>query len=240
MNAIELIIDASFVVQLVILILVGLSVVSWTFIFSKWREFKVAYEKAHAFEESFWSGSELTELYEEEKESANFGLSSIFQAGFREYVRLHNQGELTTENLASSAGREMRVALSHETEQLESHLNFLATVGSTSPYIGLFGTVWGIMDAFIALQNVGQATLALVAPGIAEALIATAIGLFAAIPAVIAYNRFRDQSERLISLYDSFIEEFISVLNRQMPRPNKESAQQMEGESMNTDGSEST
>ena len=221
MNAFELIIEASFVVQLVILILLGLSALSWTFIFNKWREFKTAYEQANTFEEHFWSGAELNELYQSLQSSEEGGLPTIFQAGFREYMRLHNQGELTTENLTSSAGREMRVALAHETDQIESHLNFLATVGSTSPYIGLFGTVWGIMDAFIALQNVGQATLALVAPGIAEALIATAIGLLAAIPAVISYNRFRDQSERLIGRYDSFIEEFISVLNRQMPRPNK-------------------
>ena len=221
MNAFELIIDASFVVQLTILTLLGLSVLSWTFIVGKWREFKAAYEQSNWFEDQFWSGSELNELYQSLNESEEGGLPSIFQAGFREYMRLHNQGELTAESLSNSAGREMRVALAHETEQLESHLNFLATVGSTSPYIGLFGTVWGIMDAFIALQNVGQATLALVAPGIAEALIATAIGLLAAIPAVIAYNRFRDRSDLLIGRYDSFIEEFISVLNRQMPRSNK-------------------
>ena len=218
MDALDLIINASLVVQLVILTLIGLSVMSWAFIFGKRRELGSAYEQAGAFEEQFWSGTELNKLYQSLEGSSDSGLSSIFQAGFREYMRLHEQGELTSENLARSAGREMRVSLAHETEQLESHLNFLATVGSTSPYIGLFGTVWGIMDAFIALQNVGQATLALVAPGIAEALIATAIGLFAAIPAVIAYNRFRDQSDRLIGRYDSFIEEFISVLNRLTPR----------------------
>lgn len=218
MDAFELIIDASIIVQLVILTLIGLSVLSWTFILKKRREFKTAYEVAGEFEEHFWSGAELNTLYESLEESENAGLPGIFQSGFREYLRLHKQGELTAGNLSNSAGREMRVSLAHETEKLESHLNFLATVGSTSPYIGLFGTVWGIMDAFIALQNVGQATLALVAPGIAEALIATAIGLLAAIPAVIAYNRFRDQSDRLIGRYDNFIEEFISVLNRQMPR----------------------
>lgn len=218
MNFLDLIIDASFVVQLVMLTLVAASVLSWTFIIGKWRELKSAYEHANVFEERFWSGAELNELYDSLADTDEVGLTVIFQAGFREYMRLHETGELTSDNLTNSAGREMRVALSHEVEQLESHLNFLATVGSTSPYIGLFGTVWGIMDAFLALQNVGQATLSLVAPGIAEALIATAIGLFAAIPAVISYNRFRDQSERLIGRYDSFIEEFISVLNRQMPR----------------------
>lgn len=212
-----LIADATLVAQAIMLILLLLSLISWTFIFGKWRELKAARAQADAFEARFWSGAELNELYREladQDDAERSGLAGIFCAGFGEYARGHEEGAATG-RVSETAVREMQVALSRETDYLDSRLNFLATVGSTSPYIGLLGTVWGIMDAFLALHNVRQATLSLVAPGIAEALIATAMGLIAAIPAVIAYNRFRDRADRLIVRYGNFIDEFTSVLARQ-------------------------
>jgi biopolymer transport protein TolQ len=178
---------------------------------------KRARRSADDFEQRFWSGGDLSALYrdlEQDKRGIN-GLASIFRAGFREYVRLRKGDNRDSMAVLQGTERSMRVALSRELDRLEVNLPFLATVGSTSPYVGLFGTVWGIMNAFHALGNVKQATLALVAPGISEALVATAIGLFAAIPAVIAYNRYSNQVERLNSRYEEFMEEFSTLLQRQ-------------------------
>ncbi|MDR9432999.1 MAG: protein TolQ [Spiribacter sp.] len=211
----HLILQASLVVQLVMLILLIASISSWAIIIRKRRELKRANEGTERFEDLFWSGGNLTELYaqSEHPDPDAGGLERVFRAGFREFTRMrqqHAQSDLALEG----AQRAMRVALSREIDQLEAQVPFLATVGSTSPYIGLFGTVWGIMNSFLALGAMQQATLATVAPGIAEALIATALGLFAAIPAVIAYNRFSSQSERLTSRYEMFIDEFTGILQR--------------------------
>lgn len=213
----SLILHASLVVQLVLLILVVASIMSWTMILDRARVLSGARKSANAFEERFWSGGDLSILYKElsQDSKGNQGLPSIFRAGFKEYVRLRKSEENDLMAVLQGTERSMRVALSREMDRLETSLNFLATVGSTSPYIGLFGTVWGIMHAFHALGNVEQATLALVAPGISEALVATAIGLFAAIPAVIAYNRYANQVERLNSRYEEFVEEFSTLLQRQ-------------------------
>lgn len=216
LSLVSLILDASLVVQLVLLILVLASVLSWTLIFDRSRVLGRARKAAKAFEDRFWSGGDLSLLYRELGESARGqqGLAAIFRAGFKEYVRLRKI-EDDTMAVLQGVERSMRVAMSREMERLETHLAFLATVGSTSPYVGLLGTVWGIMQAFHALGNVEQATLALVAPGISEALIATAIGLFAAIPAVVAYNRYANQVERLGSRYEEFMGEFSTLLQRQ-------------------------
>jgi biopolymer transport protein TolQ len=217
LDFLSLIVDATFVVQLVILILLLASVISWSFIFNKWRELKGMKTAADAFEARFWSGEKVSRLYEDlQQECDGAGMAAIFCEGFREYMRLREDSALSVEMISSTSVKAMKVALSREIDHMESQLNFLATVGSTAPYIGLFGTVWGIMDAFLALRNVQYATLSLVAPGIAEALIATAMGLFAAIPAVIAYNRFRDRVERLVSRFDNFLEEFTTLLSRQV------------------------
>ncbi|MBN2887560.1 MAG: protein TolQ [Chromatiaceae bacterium] len=216
LSLVSLILDASLVVQLVLLTLVLASVLSWTLILDRSRVLARARKAAESFEERFWSGGDLSVLYRELGESARGqqGLAAIFRAGFKEYVRLRKI-EDDTMAVLQGAERSMRVAMSREMDRLETHLAFLATVGSTSPYVGLLGTVWGIMQAFHALGNVEQATLALVAPGISEALIATAIGLFAAIPAVVAYNRYTTQVERLGSRYEEFMEEFSTLLQRQ-------------------------
>lgn len=213
----HLVLNASPVVQLVMLILAGASVTSWTMIFDRAKVLKRARLAADDFERRFWSGGDLSELFRElDKDSEQLsGMAAIFRAGFREFLRLRKTSGLVHMDLVHGAQRSMRVTLSRELEVLEANLPFLATVGSTSPYIGLFGTVWGIMNAFTALGNVKQATLGLVAPGIAEALIATAIGLFAAIPAVIAYNRYATAVERLNNRYDDFVEEFATILQRQ-------------------------
>ena len=212
----ELFVHASLVVQFVMGILLIASLVSWTMIVSKWKIIKQARADADEFEDRFWSGSDLVKLYENLRNKQDLsGMEHIFTAGFKEYVRLHKQQTLSGGSIADTAFRSMRVALSREVEGLENYLSFLATVGSTSPYIGLFGTVWGIMNAFISLSGVQQATLSLVAPGIAEALIATAMGLFAAIPAVIAYNRYSDDVDRIMTRYDNFMEEFTALLQRQ-------------------------
>ncbi|MBK1644435.1 protein TolQ [Thiocapsa imhoffii] len=213
----SLILQASLVVQLVLLVLVLASITSWMMIFDRARVLTSARKKAAAFEERFWSGGDLSALYMDlsQGKQGEQGLASIFRAGFKEYVRLRKIEGNDLMAVLHGSERAMRVALSREVDRLETSLNFLATVGSTSPYIGLFGTVWGIMHAFHALGNVEQATLALVAPGISEALVATAIGLFAAIPAVIAYNRYSDQVERLSNRYEEFMEEFSSLLQRQ-------------------------
>lgn len=212
----SLILGASPVVQLVMLLLMVVSVMSWTMIFRKRASLAEAQAGAEAFEDRFWSGGDLANLYRQVEQNGDSprGLQNIFVSGFKEFTRLHRKG-VDPMSVVEGAQRSMRVALSREIDDLEVHLSFLATVGSTSPYVGLFGTVWGIMNAFRGLSNVHQATLAMVAPGIAEALIATAMGLFAAIPAVIAYNRYSNEVERLESRYDNFLEEFSSILQRQ-------------------------
>lgn len=216
MSFIGLIMGASLLVKLVLLLLLIISVASWSIIFRKWRIIKNARREAHKFEKRFWSGSDIGETYKEiaSKGTPPVGMENIFESGFKEFARLRKQGGAKPMAVLEGAQRAMRVSLGREMDRLDHHLSFLATVGSTSPYIGLFGTVWGIMNSFRALGHVEQATLSLVAPGIAEALIATAMGLFAAIPAVIAYNRFTDVVERLDSQYDAFMEEFSSILQR--------------------------
>jgi len=201
----------------VMLLLLITSLFSWNVIFQKRRMLSKARAEAEEFEEKFWSGGDLANLYNQVTSGrhGNAGMAIIFEAGFKEFARLRKQESVDPMAVLEGAQRAMRVALSRETDKLELHLPFLATVGSTSPYIGLFGTVWGIMNSFRALGNVKQATIAMVAPGIAEALVATAMGLFAAIPAVIAYNRFSTELERLISRYDAFSEEFANILQRQ-------------------------
>lgn len=217
LSFVHLVTNASPVVQLVMLLLVAVSVLSWALMFRKGMELKQARHAAQGFESRFWSGVDLNQVYKELATRAvrPGGLESIFEAGFKEFVRLRRQPGVDPQAVVEGSQRAMRVALSRETDALESSLPFLATVGSVSPYVGLFGTVWGIMNSFRALGNVHQATLAQVAPGIAEALIATAMGLFAAIPAVIAYNRYAAELERMITRYDNFLEEFSSVLHRQ-------------------------
>ena len=217
MSFFHLITNASIPVQAVMLMLVVASVMSWTMIFKKRVWLNRAKHAADAFEEQFWSLEELTPLYERinENRAAASGMELLFEAGFREFVRLQKNRGAVPDAVMEGSQRAMRVALNKEVEELEVHLSFLASVGSTSPYVGLFGTVWGIMNSFRALGNVQQASISMVAPGIAEALIATAMGLFAAIPAVIAYNRFSNDVERLVNRYDTFIEEFSAILHHQ-------------------------
>ncbi len=213
----QLILQASWTVKIVLLILLAASLASWMIIFRKRQMLSAAEKGADGFEERFWSGTDLSRLYESisRNKAETSGMERVFEAGFREFSRMREQGRMTAGVLVEAAQRGMRIALAKETDRLELHLSFLATVGSTSPYIGLFGTVWGIMIAFHQLANVNQATIAMVAPGISEALIATAMGLFAAIPAVIAYNRYSNQVERLEMRYDNFTEELSSILQRQ-------------------------
>jgi biopolymer transport protein TolQ len=212
-----LIMEASPVVQIVMAILILASVVSWTFIFSKYREIKRAEDTSEEFEERFWSGIDLADLYRQlaKEDYDPQGLENIFMAGFKEFARLRQQPNIGPDAVIEGAQRVMRVALNRELERLDERLPFLATVGSTSPYVGLFGTVWGIMNSFRSLGAVKQATLAMVAPGISEALVATAMGLFAAIPAVMAYNRYSTEIGRLAARYEAFTEEFLSLLHRQ-------------------------
>lgn len=215
MSFIGLFMQASLVVKLVMILLIVISITSWAYIFQRSRILSRAQLELEYFEDKFWSGTDLNSLYRDLSEQDSVaGPNSIFVAGFREFVRLRKSTD-DAELVLDGASRAMRIALSREVNHLEARLSFLATVGSTSPYIGLFGTVWGIMNSFIALGQVKQATLAMVAPGIAEALIATAIGLFAAIPAVIAFNRFSNQVEKLENGYINFMEEFASILQRQ-------------------------
>ncbi len=215
MSILQLVLDASLLVQAVMLILVLASVASWALIFRKHAVVKDASRSSEDFEDRFWSGGNLAEIYARvgSSDDADGGMERIFRAGFREFSRMRKQGA-SPEAQVEASQRAMRISLSREEDDLEAHLPFLATVGSTSPYIGLFGTVWGIMNSFRALGGQQQATLAAVAPGIAEALIATALGLFAAIPAVIGYNRYASSVERLCGRYETFMEEFISILQR--------------------------
>jgi len=217
LSFVSLILDASPLVQIVMLILVMASVVSWTMIIDRSRVLKQAQKEAEEFEIEFWSGIDLGDLYREinNDEETPKGLKVIFQAGFKEFARLKENSLIEPMAVVEGAHRAMRVARSREMDSLETHLSFLATVGSTSPYVGLFGTVWGIMNSFYALGSVKQATLSLVAPGIAEALIATAMGLFAAIPAVVAYNKYSNTVFRIENRYEDFMEEFTNVLQRQ-------------------------
>jgi len=211
MNLIGLLWGASLPVQLVIALLMTASFVSWAMIFRKWWGLKAAEREAKRFEDRFWSGANLNQLYTElSRKDDSSGMAAIFVEGFREYRRLTGQGAIDSADLLDGVQRAMRVALTRETDDLETHLPFLATVGSTSPYVGLFGTVWGIMNSFRSLSTLADAT-----KGIAEALLATAIGLFAAIPAVIAYNRYSNKAERLVTRYEIFSQEFASVLQRQ-------------------------
>ena len=212
----HLISNASVVVQFVMFLLALVSVMSWVMIFQHWRTLSKASSGAKKFEERFWSGMDLGRLYVQvnSDEEENNGQENIFKSGFREFARLRQQSSADADAVMEGAQRAMRVAMSREQEKLENHLSFLATVGSTSPYVGLFGTVWGIMNSFRSLATVQQATLAIVAPGIAEALIATAMGLFAAIPAVIAYNRFSSSADSILFNYETFAEEFSSILHR--------------------------
>jgi len=217
LSFVTLVINASPLVQLVMAVLMLASVISWTWIFDRAKVLKKAGKAAEKFDNRFWSGGDLGELYrhlERESEEAT-GMARIFHAGFQEFARLKKNEDIDPMAVVEGARRAMHVALSREMDELENHLTFLATVGSTSPYVGLFGTVWGIMNSFHALWNVKQATLSLVAPGIAEALIATAMGLFAAIPAVVAYNRYSNDVERLNSRYEDFLDEFTTILQRQ-------------------------
>lgn len=231
----HLIFNASFLVQVVMLFLLGLSVVSWTIIFAKSSAYKNARIKADDFEEKFWSGIDLNNLYNDciKRSSELLGLEVIFSAGFKEFVRLINSGPADQEVVMDGTYRQMKVSQSREMENLEGHLSTLATIGSISPYIGLFGTVWGIMHAFIALAAVKNATLSMVAPPIAEALIATAMGLFAAIPAVMFYNRFVTKVEALENRYINFMDEFATILNRRLVRVRSEMNQKNEANTVN-------
>ncbi|MFZ6658300.1 protein TolQ [Undibacterium sp. TJN19] len=223
LSFLSLITNASILVQLVMLLLLGVSLTSWTYIFSKMFAIKKARAQTEDFERNFWSGGNLVDLYASATNSRRNGrdstgaLERIFEAGMSEYhkVKTANKASLDAGAMLDGARRAMRASYQREMDVLEAHLSFLASVGSVSPYIGLFGTVWGIMNSFRGLANVQQATLAAVAPGIAEALIATAIGLFAAIPAVLAYNRYSHDIDRLAIRFETFIEEFSNILQRQ-------------------------
>lgn len=220
LSLLDLVLHASFTVQLVMIILMLASMLSWYMIVQRFIYFRNARDEMYSFEERFWSGIDLSQLYREGNEKsadghALLGMESIFRAGFKEFSRLAQQAEMDSEAVVEGSRRAMRVAVMREEERLERHLAFLASVGSTSPYIGLFGTVWGIMHSFRGLANATQATLATVAPGISEALIATAMGLFAAIPAVLAFNRFASKVDILGNRYDTFLDEFSGILYRQ-------------------------
>ncbi len=216
----SLIAHASLLVQFVMLLLFAASVVSWYMIYNRAQFYSRAQRNLEGFEEEFWSGVDLGELYRsgsKKMEVAGIdGVENIFRAGFKEFTRLSQQKGADPDAIMEGVQRAMRVALSREEEKLELHLPFLASTASTSPYVGLFGTVWGIMSSFRGLANAHQATLATVAPGISEALVATAMGLFAAIPAVLAYNRFSSRMDRLLSSYETFAEEFSAILHRQV------------------------
>jgi len=213
-SALDLILGASFAVQFVMALLAAASVVSWAIIFRKSRLLGSTIKATDVFEDEFWSGGDLASLYKSYEGTSPTGMASVFVSGFREFSRLRQQVGLGGAQLLEGTRRAMKVAQLRETDRLEQNLSTLATIGSTSPYVGLFGTVWGIMSAFQGLGNVQQATLAVVAPAIAEALIATAMGLFAAIPAVVAYNRYADQVGRLELRDDTFVEEFSTILQR--------------------------
>ena len=217
LSMIGLVLNAGLVVQTVMLVLMFASIISWAIIFQRAKVLFRARTHAQSFEDTFWSGAELVGLYRQVANQTNaIGLEAIFKAGFQEFTRLRQDVKSDPDAVMEGVHRAMRVARAREEERLEEHLPFLATVGSISPYIGLFGTVWGIMNSFRGLAEVKQATLAAVAPGISEALVATAIGLFAAIPAVIAYNRFVVRVDGLALSYENFADEFASILHRRV------------------------
>ena len=213
----QLILHASVVVKVVMAILVAVSFMSWMFIFQKWFVLRRAVTQTLDFEREFWGGKDLNALYQGAVNNRHSigSLERVFEAGYREFAKLRSQAGTGVTDMVDGARRAMRATFQREMDYLERHLAFLASTGSVSPYVGLFGTVWGIMHAFRSLSNVQQATLAQVAPGIAEALVATAIGLFAAIPAVVAYNRYSHDVERLANRFESFMEEFSNILHRQ-------------------------
>jgi biopolymer transport protein TolQ len=215
-----LVANASLVVKLVMVLLLVVSFMSWLFIFNKLFAIRTAREQTEKFEREFWSGNDLNALYQGAVNNRHTigSQERIFEAGFREYTKLRSQRGTDVTTMVDGARRAMRATYQREMDHLERHLAFLASTGSVSPYVGLFGTVWGIMHAFRGLANVQQATLAQVAPGIAEALVATAIGLFAAIPAVVAYNRYSHDIDRLAIRFESFMEEFSNILQRQAVR----------------------
>ncbi len=220
LSLVELILGASALVQIVMLILVLASLVSWFLIVQRVMLMRRTDDELLSFEERFWSGIDLAQLYREGNQAVAegqlpTGVESLFRAGFKEFSRLSQQADIDADAILEGSRRAMRVALMRETDRIEQHLPFLASVGSTSPYIGLLGTVWGIMHSFRGLANATQATLATVAPGISEALIATAMGLFAAIPAVLAYNRLAARSDALLNRYETFVDEFSGILQRQ-------------------------
>lgn len=217
-NFLELALNASLFVKVVMLVLVVFSFLSWVIIFRKMTVLNRAMSGADNFEERFWSGADLAALFREVTADGErvTGIESIFEAGFREFARLRQRrGQMDQRTILEGAQRGMRVALTRELDRLEQNLEFLANVGSISPYVGLLGTVAGIMVAFVGLANVKEATIAMVAPGISEALIATAMGLIAAIPASWAYNRYSNKVERIVTRYETFVEEFSSILQRQ-------------------------
>ena len=216
-SVISLILDASVPVQIVMLILVGISVLSWTYIFAKRTAIRRAETQTRRFEDDFWAGGDLSVLQQAiaSRHSEHGALARIFDAGMTEFLKAR-RSNASADAMLDGPRRAMQATYQRELDDLESRLNFLASAGSVSPYIGLLGTVWGIMHAFLGLSGMQQATLAAVAPGIAEALIATAIGLFAAIPAVVAYNRFTSEIDRLASRFDSFMDEFLNILQRQV------------------------
>jgi biopolymer transport protein TolQ len=221
LSALQLILGASGEIQFVIVILFLASIVSWVMIIQRWLVMASASKGVGSFEHRFWSGMDLSQLYKEgsqmQKENRQLvGMENIFRAGFKEFMRLRQQASMDKEAIMEGAQRAMRVAYSREEEKLEKNLPFLATVGSVSPYIGLFGTVIGIMESFLGLAGQSQATLQVVAPGIAGALIVTAIGLFAAIPAVVAYNRYSALLDNICGKYIMFSDEFSSILHRQI------------------------
>lgn len=224
LDVMRLILDASIPVQLVLLLLLAASWVSWKIIWQKRTLIRLIKAASDDFETSFWSGGDLNTLYRSatRQKGGSSGMSSIFESGFREFNRLSQQGDVAADKIVDECRRAMRVAQIREVDKLEQSLATLATIGSTSPYVGLFGTVWGIMNAFMEIGNMQSVTLATVAGPIAEALIATAMGLFAAIPAVIAYNRYADKVVRLEIRYDGFTEEFSSILQRHARAKSKE------------------
>lgn len=224
MDIVRLVMDASWPVQVVMLLLLAASYASWRIIWRKRALIRKTKAASDDFETSFWSGGDLNTLYRSatRAKGGSIGMSSIFEAGFREFNRLSQAGEVSAEKTVDECQRAMRVAQMREVDRLEQGLATLATIGSTSPYVGLFGTVWGIMSAFMQIGNMQSVTLATVAGPIAEALIATALGLFAAIPAVIGYNRYADQVVRLEIRYDGFKEEFSSILQRHARAKSKE------------------
>ncbi len=220
MSLLRLVLEASFLVQIVMAMLVVASLMSWTIIFAKRGLIRKTKAASDEFESNFWSGGDMNTLYRDatRRKGGSLGMASIFESGFREFTRLSSQDDVTAAKIVDECQRAMRIAQLREVDRLEQSLATLATIGSTSPYIGLFGTVIGIMNTFRELSGQQTATLAAVAPGISEALIATAMGLFAAIPAVVAYNRYADKVARLEIRYDGFSEELTSILQRHAKR----------------------